>query len=601
MRKSSIFLIIGIAAAMLGVGCSSGDMSAETSNVPGFGPAYTSMDGGVNAERNWSGTGAQGLGGATATADNAAGAGESVPVLAPEQEKLIDFEQPQAGKRFVFIANPETDKVFIIDAQNYSVKSKSPGERPTYLKSIESSADEPDTVIVLNVPTRSDDTENAAVIRARPNQDPTVATLKVKSNSNVIAVSPDGLHAVIYYNSKYSSASEISGSYQDVTVISLSEGNDKAKDITVGFRPNAVYFTKDGSKGFVVTEDGVSILDFADIDQSGSGISETVSLGYTLNEIPSDVSVTADGRYALARLENNPVVHLVDLESKVIKALDLASGKIVTPNAEDDGEDAGVDPNATLVQVTDLDLAASGEYAVAVLRDTSTVLKIPVPQAFDDASLLDPTQVEDVIIGLCELAPDDRHALLYTTATNDKRITIIDLEKEEKPRTVLLRKSVSSVAIAPDSQSALIVHKKEDGNRDELGINENTRIDRSWGYSILKLTDAFAKLQVTETQLGPFVITPEHLFILFRDDFNSIREVHRASLVGLQVDVFGLERPPYSIGSIPQSEKVFIAQEQSGGLITLMDWEGEVREDISGFDRDEAIEYVSDKIGAQNE
>jgi hypothetical protein len=605
MRKLSIFPIIGIAAALaalLVIGCSAESASDKAGYAENFGPAGDGMDAGLpmGGRTAFEPPGAEGA--ATGSMDPSILLNGDAPVLPPEEEKLIDFEQPQAGKRFVFVANPETHKVFIIDAQNYSVKSKSPGERPTYLKSVTTSTDEADTVIVLNIPSSSSkDKNNAAIIRARANQDPTVASLEVVKNSNVIAVSPDGMHAVIYYNSDYSSASESSGSYQDVTVISLSEGNDRSKKITVGFRPKAVHFSKDGSRGFVVTEDGVSILDFADIEQPGAGIAETVSLGYTLNEIPSDVSVTADGRYALARLQNNPVVHLVDLETKTIKALNLVLGEIVTPDSEDDGEDAGVDPQGSQGQVTDLDLASSGEFAVAVLRDTSTVLKIPVPQAFENPSLIKTTEIEGAIIGLSELAPDESYALLYTTAVYDERITIVYLDKEDDPRTVQLRKSISSVAVAPDSKSALIVHNKADGSRDEPGINENTRIDRSWGYSILKLADAFAKLQVTETKLGPFVITPDHLFVLFRDDALMVNEVHRASLVGLQIDVIGLERPPYSIGSIPQSKKVFIAQEQSGGLITLMDWEGDAREDISGFDRNEEIDYLGNDLGAQNE
>jgi len=587
MKIPSILLIIGIAATLLSIGCASGDTKASDGDFKSgaaFGPG---MDAGGMAAANQRWTGSGGMNGADPSA--VAGAMAPQDIVVPETEKLIGFEQPQAGNRFVFIANPETDKVFIIDADNYSVKSTT-HDRPTYLKSVPTSKDEPDTVIVLNVPSaqQSDKEENAEVIRARPNQEPTEAPLKVVRNSNVIAVSPEGKYAVVYFDPRYSRVSQSSRSYQEVTLISLEEGNDRSKNLTVGFSPSAVYFSNDGSRGFVVTEDGVSILDFAEIEKPGAGVAETVSLGYTFNEIPSDISVTADGKYALARLEGSPEVHLVDLETKSIKALNLASSEIGTPSTEGDGEDGGVDPQIPHGQVTDLKLSNSGEFAVAVLRDMSTVLKIPIPQGFDDPSLIESTQIENVIIGVSALSPNDHYALLYTTAVYDERITIINLEdKEEEPRTVQLRKNIEAVAIAPDNISALIVH-----DRAESAIDE---IDRSWGYSILNLEEAFAKLQVTETRLSPFVITPNHLFILFRDDALSIKEVHRVSLTGLQVDVFGLERPPYSIGSIEQSKRIFVAQEQSGGLITLMDWEGDVREDISGFDRQSDIHYMGEE------
>jgi hypothetical protein len=45
-------------------------------------------------------------------------------------------------------------------------------------------------------------------------------------------------------------------------VLSLEDGKDRSVGMTVGFRPSRVFFSNDGKKGFVVTEDGVSILDF---------------------------------------------------------------------------------------------------------------------------------------------------------------------------------------------------------------------------------------------------------------------------------------------------------------------------------------------------
>ncbi|MBN1654732.1 MAG: hypothetical protein JXA30_13255 [Deltaproteobacteria bacterium] len=583
--------IIEIAAALLIFGCSTGDNS-EAGDM-------THANGTPVATGGYATGPTAGMEGQAGRKDDAPGEmmDGGVQTLPPEKEKLVDFEQPQAGKRFVFVVNPETDSVFIIDSKNFAVKTAHPpGDKPTFLKTVESPTDEADIAIVLNAPLVAKDEENnAAVIRAKADEEPTANALRVVKNSNVIAVSPDGRHAVVYYNSNYSSASDSSGRYQDVTVISLSKESDQSFNITVGFRPSAVYFTSDGTKGFVVTEDGVSILDFAEIERSGAGVAETVSLGYTLSERPSDVSITADGRYALARLQNDAAVYLVDLETRSIKALNLVLKEIINRDSDADDDDAGVDPRVSQGQITDLDLAASGDYAVAVLRDTSEVLKIPVPQAFDDPSQINATKIDGVVIGLSELAPDGRHALLYTTVVPDERVTVLDLEGETKPQTVRLQKSIETVAIAPDSKNALLIHTKQEGWREDPAIDENTRIDRSYGYSILRLADGFPKLQVTDTQLGPFVITPEYLFILFRDDALSIKEVQRVSLVSLQVDTIGLKRPPYSIGSISQFERVFIAQEQAGGLITLMDWKGDLREDISGFDRNPKIERGSEK------
>jgi YVTN family beta-propeller protein len=600
MGKRTIFLKLGILSTLLIVGCSGLSNDKESGNiVPGFpGAAGTSGYGDLATS---------GLGGGAKTAGESAGNASAmdggVPVLAPEKEKRVDFEQPKAGKRFVFVANTEADTVSVIDANNFSVTKVPAGDKPTFVTTVPSDKEGVDIAMVLNV--GSDD---ATIIRAQADKDPEANNLGVVINSNVISVSPDGKFAVVYYNSDYSSAGDSSGSYQDVTVISFSEQKDIAIDMTVGFRPTAVSFSSDGSKGFVVTDDGVSILDFAKIVKDGASVAETVSLGYSQNTIPTDVSVTADGSYALAYLENSAIVRLVNLDPNEGKQrdLDLELGKIVTSgSAESTTEtavDAGVDKQTVTSAITDLDLSPQGDFAVAVLRDKNTVFKIPIPQAFDDPKKIESTKIKDVLFGSSELAADGRTALLYTTLRDDqlndltnkqlnKQITIFDLDKKEETRTVQLRKSIDSVTISPDSENALIIHQKSDGSADELGIDDNTRIARSYGYSILKLSTGFPKLEVTQTQPESPVITPDsdYLFILFRDDSHGIKEVHRISLKSLHVDVFAMKGPPYSMGEVPQSEKVFVAQKQTGGLITLIPWNSDDTRDVTGFDRNPRV------------
>ena len=53
------------------------------------------------------------------------------------------------------------------------------------------------------------------------------------------------------------------GSFQDVTVIRLAAGNEKAVNLTVGFRPREVQFDATGNRAYVITEDGISVIDLA--------------------------------------------------------------------------------------------------------------------------------------------------------------------------------------------------------------------------------------------------------------------------------------------------------------------------------------------------
>src|SRR5581483_3615051 len=179
----------------------------------------------------------------------------------------------------------------------------------------------------------------------------------------------------------------------------------------------------DSSRAFVVTDDGVSILDFGAIDkkaagksQQGTEIARTVSLGQAKTDNALDVSVTPDGRYALAREEGKSELRLLNLDSGDIQRLDVAAhlsttdvgdagaGSDAGSSARDAGSpthDAGTDggsdasvpatpppttpPPTTpaVTPITDLDLSTSGTFAVAVVRDKSAVVRLPIPGAFD--------------------------------------------------------------------------------------------------------------------------------------------------------------------------------------------------------------------------
>jgi hypothetical protein len=189
--------------------------------------------------------------------------------------------------------------------------------------------------------------------------------------------------------------------------------------------------------------------------------------------------------------------------------------------------------------ITDLDLAPSGEFALAVVRDRSAIVRIPIPGAFDNPSTVKSITVGDEIIGSVSLTADESSALLYTTAVPPgstqipdslKRLTILNLEGAPEPRTVQLRKAVASVAISPDSKTALVVSVKLPGEINDPAIDDSTKADRQFGYSLVQIDSGFVKLQVTAAPLGPFALVPDgsHLLVLFNQ--GTIREVQNVEL-----------------------------------------------------------------------
>jgi YVTN family beta-propeller protein len=564
---------------------SSSSNGSSGGDVPAV-PSGSDQSGGFGA--------ASGAGGFSA-GFSPADAGVALP---PETEAKASFQLPQAGQHYVYVANPDGDTVAVIDAATLAIQTVEAGDQPRYLQTLAGT----DSAVVLNV-----GSNDATIIRTA-NGVSTTTSVKVQQGSNAIAVAPDGKHAVAYFDETLASPTDQPGSFQDLTVVSLDAAGDTSTPMTVGFRPSAVFFSDDGTKGFVVTQAGVSVLDFADIEKNGASIAQTIALGAApTDQSALDVSVTGDGKYALAREENGSELRLVDLSSGTIATLDLAKltfpaagdagvpADAGTPRAADGGVrpgDAGAKvpaPPASAV-VTDLDLAPSSAYAMAVLRDRSTALRIPIPGAFTDPTLVTATVIPDEIVGSVTLSPGGHYALLYTTAVPTyERLTILDLTSNAPPRTIQLEKSVEAIAISPDDQTALVVHQKLDGDPNEPGIDLGTKLDRQYGYSVVAIAAGFPKLEVTAAPLGPFAAVPDgsHLFILF--NALGLHQVDDVDLRSLLIATLELGSPPVSVGPVPATNRVFVGQDHTDGRISFIDWTTGAIQSVTGFELNSRI------------
>lgn len=510
---------------------------------------------------------------ATPSADS----GMTVPP--PEVEVRRSFQTPQAGGRFVYVANPTRDTVAVIDSSTLAIQTVETGDGPTYLSTIPGQ----DVALVINV-----NSHTVTVLRTTE-RGTSASNVPIVAGANALAIAPDGRHALAYFDSTLPGATASNGSFQDLSVITLEASGDRAVQLSVGFRPVDVLFSSDGSRAFVVTEDGISILRFADItgptivpnvsledstiapvaDGGADGGTADVPGDATLDApdaslmVPArDVSITPDGRYAVARVEGTGNLRLVDLATRVITAINV------------DGA------------VTDLDVSPSGTYALAVVRERSQVLRIPLPMGFSDPSTITRTEVTGEFVGSVTIAPDGGRALLYTTALPIERVTLMDLSSAPSLQVIRLRKAVRAVAFAPDGRSALVVHTSVGGDPAQAGIDLETQIDRSFGYTLVDTATRFAKLQLTPADVGPFAIVPDgsHCFVLLRDDAHAIAQAQRVSLRSFVIDTLTLGSPPLSVGAVPGTARAFIGQDHPEGRITFVDWNTGALQSVTGFE-----------------
>lgn len=484
--------------------------------------------------------------------DGGGGMGPPVDMGPPEVEERRDFETPRAGARYVYVANPRRDTVAVIDSTTLAIRSVEAGDGPTYLNVVPGR----DLAIVLNV-----GSEDATILRTDATGTRT-STVSVVDGTNTIAVSPDGQHAIAWLDTSVAGAGIGTGSFQDVTLITLDEVLDRSVDLTVGFRPLEVVFAQDGSTAFVVTEDGISVIRFAEI--TAPTIVPLLLIDGPSDSIARDVSITGDGRYALVRSEGASVVRLVSLTDATVTSMDVG------------------------VPITDVDLSPTGNFALLVLRETATALRIPLPGGFSDPAMIVGTTFTGETIGSVTITPDGRRALFYTTATPIERLIVVDLDAAaaEPPRIVRLRKGIRAVGVAPDGATAVLVHTRIEGDPSDPLVDLDTRIDRSFGYTMLDLRSGFAKLQITQAEVGPLALSPEggYAFTFLRNDAASVRVLQRIALASFLVDDYALGSPPISLGIVPETSRAFVGQLHPEGRIGFLDWETGDLVSVTGFE-----------------
>ncbi len=536
--KTRPWLLLGMMAGLLG-GCAGQSDSGGSSRLDGD---TNGSEAGRSGSPDSSKTG--GLSG------NATGGSSGTAPPPPEVEEKRDFEAPQAGERFVFVANTARDTVAAIDSTNLTIRTIEVGDAPTRLATVPGK----DIALVINVGSRDLSVVRASVTDSR------VTTLPVVPGVNRISIAPGGAHAIVWFDAENDNGFTGIGSFQDVTLVRLG-ATDQAFPLTVGFKPVDVTFTIDGSTAFVVTEDGVSVIALASV--TAPRRVPLVPLGPVGQGMARDASITPDGRYALSREEGQSKVTLVDLTTGMLTDLDLMGS------------------------VSDLDLAPDASFALAVVPSKGEVVRIALPMGFVDAASRKVLSFPGETLGSASLTADSKRVLLYSTAQNIKRLLIADLDGIKPVLPVRLRKTVRSVTISPDNLSAVIVHRKADGDPNAMNIDVETKIDRSMGYSVVGLTDGFAKLQLTDAEPGAMAVTPDSskLFVLLHNKALSLRVAQRVDLASFLVDDFVLGSAPLTVSALPASiGRVFISQDHPSGRISFINWMTGDTASVTGFE-----------------
>lgn len=522
--------------ALLMLDCASS--SDDDAGGGGVGPPGSPADGGVGVGGAGGGAGSSGSGG---------DAGQPPP---PEQEIESSFRSPVATSRFVWSANPDSGRVALVDAITLEVLLVEAGNGPTYLAGVPD-ADNPDADAAIVINELGDD---ATYLEVADDGSLSARTAELHRGANSWAISQGGQWAIAWTRSDDFDNPDPTQGFQDITVVETGSEALTSTRLSVGYRPTRLFIADDESRAFAVTEPGISVIE---LDSAlGPRVLEDIPVTDDPLEDPAsrDVSITPDGAYALIRRDGSADVGVVNLGTgeRVVVTLDGA--------------------------VTDLDLTSDGSSAVAVVRETATVAILPIPAIATSPDQYESVTITDEVVGSVAISEGGSTALLFTNATPNDHLTILNTTPGDDFatfRTVALKSAVRAVFPAPDSAHAVALLEPGDdsGKRGAFGtvpvaLELPPRIDG---------TDA-------EPVAVAFSPAGDRSLVTVSSNVSKVYGTYVTRLPSLQVDFVPLASPPLATGIVPDAGVGYVAQLHPEGRITFIELETGAARTLTGFE-----------------
>jgi hypothetical protein len=457
--------------------------------------------------------------------------------LASEKEVESDYAAPIATGNVVWIANPKSGRVALVDAATLAIRTVEAGNAPTYVASVPGRT--LDTTLVLNV-----DSQDATLLEASATNIQ-ASTMPTAAQANSMAFSSDGRFAIAWADaSKIASAREADG-FQDLAVLDLVAKTSTI--LAVGYRPVTVGFGAGSPRAFAVTQDGVALIDLT----AAPIVKKNVAISSSPTEDPGtrDVFVTKDATQAFIRRDGSSAITVVNLDADTRTDVTLSGS------------------------VTDMDVTDTGDRAVAVVRDTAEVAVLPVANPAAKTS----TTVTGETIGSVALTPGGVKALLYTNAIASERFTVFDLGAAAGAsplRTIRVYSPVLGLFPSPDSQYAVVLHDDTGGPNGTPGA-----------FSVVPIgQDLPGKIQATQAPPTAVAVEATRAIVAERSDSTGVYGAYLARMPELRVDRYPLASPPIAVGIIAGANRAYVAQQNPDGRITFIDLDSGLARTLTGFE-----------------
>ena len=403
-----------------------------------------------------------------------------------------------------------------------------------------------------------------------------VRRLPVLDNCNQITVSPDGLRAVLWYDNASARAGEAMGPLSEVALIDLSPAGGDPVTVGVGVNVRQVNFAADGSRAVVVTDDGASLLEIADITSNRSIPPIPLSDDGIAGQLGADrdVFVTEAADFAVVRRAGVDGLGIVDLATGAVRT--VATGELLTdiellgPSREL----ALLSPSRGAVGFVDLETAGgAGSGSGDGSGDGVSWVDLPAGTA-----------------GF--LVPSADGARVFATGgdVGENLLASVTVSNHEVA-SFNLRKNTRSVLNTSNGRYLLVVHGHAAG-RPVAGEPEEALVAKSSAVSVVDLEQGTSKLVLLPADPGAVALNRDESQVLFlvADESLGERSARWIAFDSFAVQSVDFTRQPTDVGALPGSDWMFVTQSHPQGRISFLNLSTGAMREVTGFSLNAFIE-----------
>ena len=379
----------------------------------------------------------------------------------------------------------------------------------------------------------------------------TTSINEIAPHMNTVAFSEDGNIAVAYLDYESGTDIEIDGlaDLGEVRFINLVDGT--VGSTSVGFSPNKVLFSSDGTSAVVMSRSKVVKVDLGTFEKV---LEAPLTLDADAQVDPSGAELTPDGSTLLITVVGSSDLYMLDLETVYWNIGSL-----------------GAVPST-------LSVDASTDTSVFVFSSTSEVNVLDNSRL--DVFSQDSIETIDLEEPANNILMTDGQALLFNDSGTDYHdVYRLDLSTSDLIEYVVSN-PVSEMRLTESGSVAVAILRPESSFSDDLDGYQDAR----WGLAIIDMLSDEAISLVTESEpIGLELVEDEsgttHALVLLAG-LDYLLHVDLSDPGNAeQID---LEAPPVSIGSMPDG-RFLIAHDSALGLLTWLDPTDLSQNTIGGF------------------